>query len=89
MKLKCRLMDPQNNGADWAEMDVVYVDADENTDPEEVAKLVNQATFELVTGGDERATGKLARCAGSASHGIAWFDDEHAGDCIIEWHVRR
>ncbi len=88
MRLKCRLMDPQNNGVDWTDL-TVSVEADEDTDAARVAELVNQATYEEVVGEGEKATGKLARCAGSASHGIAWFDDEHAGDCIIEWHVRR
>lgn len=88
LTLKCRICDPQNNGVDWGDaMRVTLEGVDEHSEPEEVAKLVNQATYELVAGGDEEATGTLARTAGSACHGIAWFDDSQAGDCIIEWHV--
>lgn len=87
LTLTCKIMDPCNNGASWSdEMRVTVEGVDENSETDEVAKLVNQATYELVTGDDEVATGDLVRSSGTASHGICWLD-EPSGDVIIEWHL--
>ena len=87
LTLNCKIMDPCNNGASWSdEMRVTVEGVDPDSDPEAVAKLVNQATYELVTGDPDEATGTLVRAAGTASHGICWLD-EPSGDVIIEWHA--
>lgn len=87
LTLKCKIMDPCNNGASWSdEMRVVVEGVDDDSEPGAVAKLVNQATYELVTGDAGEATGSLVRAAGTALHGIAWLDDE-SGDVVIEWHL--
>ena len=87
LTLKCKIMDAVNNGASWSdEMRVTLEGVDESSEPEEVAKLVNQATYELVTGDDVDATGTLVRASGTAGHGICWLD-EPSGDVVIEWHA--
>jgi len=87
IKLKVKVMDVVNSGASWGdEMRVTIEGVDENSDPMKVAELVNQATYELITGDDTEATGKIVRAAGTASHGIAWLDED-SGDCVFEWHV--
>lgn len=87
LTLTCKIMDPCNNGASWSdEMRVTLEGVDESSEPEQVAKLANQATYELVTGDAGDATGTLVRACGTASHGICWLD-EPSGDVIIEWHI--
>lgn len=86
LTLNCKIMD-MCNGASWSdEMRVTVEGVDASSEPGEVAKLVNQATYELVTGDDIKATGTLVRASGTASHGICWLDDD-SGDVVIEWHL--
>lgn len=92
IRLKCRIMDPLNGGVCWGEPLTVEISSDEEMEDVEVAKLVNRATYEAITGEElleDAHYDKVARASGDCNDGVCWIDSEGAADgtCVlIEWH---